>query len=70
MPGKRRSGPGVRAEVSRDPCDISRRCKDPSAGKTLVTGAAPCDDIFRGLSQPSECGALPSEGNQGDEWDA
>src|SRR5450755_3479026 len=49
---------------------ISRRRNSASAGKTLVTGATLCDDIVRWLSQPSERGALPSEGNQGDEWDA
>ena len=47
-----------------------QRCNDPSAGKTLVTGTMLCDGFLRWLSQPSGCGALPSEGNQGDEWDA
>ena len=29
-----------------------------------------CDGVLTSLSQPSERGALPSEGNQGDEWAA
>ena len=29
-----------------------------------------CDGLVVRPSQPSERGALPSEGNQGDEWDA
>jgi hypothetical protein len=29
-----------------------------------------CDGLGGRPSQPSEHGALPSEGNQGDEWDA
>ena len=80
MPAKRRSCPGVRAGVSRDPRDMAKAglpesqspddAKVASAGKTLVTGAMLCDDIVRWLSQPSGRGALPSEGSQGDEWDA
>ena len=38
--------------------------------KTLDTGATLCDGILRVPLQPSGCGALPSEGNQGDESDA
>jgi len=34
------------------------------------TGAASCNSIAAGLLQPSECGAIPSEGIQGDEWGA
>ena len=30
----------------------------------------PCDGIVQGRSQPLQSEALPSEGNQGDEWDA
>ena len=30
----------------------------------------PCDGLVVRLLQPSGRGALPSEGNQGDEWDA
>jgi hypothetical protein len=41
-----------------------------SAGKTPETGAMLCDDIPLVSTQPSERGALPSEGNQGDERDA
>ena len=80
MPAKRRSGPGVRAGVSRDPRDmakarlpdspVSRRRKGASAGKTPETGATLCDGIPLVPTQPSERGALPSEGNQGDERDA
>ena len=44
-----------------------QKMQDPSAGKTLDTGATLCDGILRVPLQPSGCGALPSEGNQGDE---
>jgi hypothetical protein len=37
---------------------------------TSETGALLCDGIDFALSQPSERGAMPSEGIQGDEWDA
>ena len=80
MPDKRRSGPGVKGEASRDPRDmakatlpdspISSRRNLASAGKAPETGATPCDGIPSLPTQPSERGALPSEGNQGDEWDA
>ncbi len=80
MPDKRRSGSGARAEASRDPRDmakatlpdspISSRRNLASAGKAPETGATPCDGIPSLPTQPSERGALPSEGNQGDEWDA
>jgi hypothetical protein len=80
MPEKRRSSPGVRGGASRDPRDmakaglpdipIPRRRKSPSAGKTPETGAMLCGGIVEGSPQPPERGALPSEGNQGDEWDA
>ena len=80
MPEKRRSSPGVRGGASRDPRDmakaglpdipIPRRRKGQSAGKTPETGAMLCGGIVEGSPQPPECGALPSEGNQGDEWDA
>jgi hypothetical protein len=80
LPEKRWSDPGVRAEASRGPRDmakaglldspVSRRCKGPSAGKTPITGATFCDGLVSDLSQPSGRGALPSEGNQGDERDA
>jgi hypothetical protein len=80
MPEKRRSSPGVRGGASRDPRDmakaglpdipIPRRRKSPSAGKTPETGAMLCGGIVEGSPQPPERGALSSEGNQGDEWDA
>ena len=80
MPEKRRSSPGVRGGASRDPRDtakaglpdipIPRRRKGQSAGKTPDTGAMLCGGIVEGSPQPPERGALPSEGNQGDEWDA
>jgi hypothetical protein len=80
MPGKRRSGSGVRGDASRDPRDmakaglpdipISRRCKESSVGKTLETGATFCVGIVKGPMQPSGCGAMPSEGIEGDEWAA
>jgi hypothetical protein len=78
MPVKRRSGPGVRDGASWDPRDmtkaglpeplISRRCKDSSIGKTSETGAMLCIGIKSLLVQPPGCGAIPSEGIQGDEW--
>ena len=80
MPGKRRSGSGVRDDVPRDPRDmakaglpdipISRRREETSAGKAPVTGAMLCDGIVEGPSQPPERGAMPSEGIEGDEWGA
>jgi hypothetical protein len=80
MPEKRRSSPGVRGGASRDPRDmakagspdspIPRRRKGQSAGTTPETGATLCSGIVEGPLQPPERGALPSEGNQGDEWDA
>ena len=44
--------------------------KDASVGTTPDTDAMLCDGMVGRPSQPSERGALPSEGNQGDEWDA
>ena len=38
--------------------------------KTPETGAASCAGIYAGPVQPSGCGAMPSEGIEGDEWDA
>ena len=80
LPEKRRSDPSVRAEASRGPRDMAKaglpdspipsRRKGQSAGKTLETGAMLCGGIVEGSPQPPERGALPSEGNQGDEWDA
>ncbi len=77
MPEKRRSSPGVRGGASRDPRDmakaglpdspIPRRRKGQSAGTTPETGAMLCGGIVEGPLQPPERGALPSEGNQGDE---
>ena len=43
---------------------------DASVGTTPGTDAMLCDGLGGWPSQPSELGALPSEGNQGDEWDA
>jgi hypothetical protein len=43
---------------------------DTSVGTTPDTDAMLCDGLGGPPSQPSEHGALPSEGNQGDEWDA
>ena len=69
--------PGVRAVVSRDPCDMAKAGLPKSQSpddetrrppeRHMLPAAMLCDDIFRWLSQPSERGALPSEGNQGDE---
>jgi hypothetical protein len=49
---------------------MSRRCKEPSVGKIPETGAMLCADIVEGSVHLSERGAMPSEGIQGDEWDA
>jgi hypothetical protein len=57
----------VKAELPDNP--VSRRCNIPSAGKTPVTGAASCVDIGGRSTQPPGCGAMPSEGIQGDERD-
>ena len=80
MPGNRRSCPGVRGDAPWDPRDmakaglpdspIPRRRKVTSAGTTPEAGATFCGGIVEGSLQPPERGALPSEGNQGDEWDA
>ena len=80
MPGKRRSGSGVRAEALRDPRDMAKaglpESQSPEDVKIRPPERhllpAPCSAMpsFAWLSQPSGCGALPSEGNQGDEWDA
>ena len=43
---------------------------DASVGTTPDTGAMLCDGMVGRPLQPSGRGALPSEGNQGDEWDA
>ncbi len=77
MLGNRRSGSGVRAEASRDPRDmakatlpdtpISRRRKGASAGKASDASATHCDGTRVMPTQPPARGALPSEGNQGDE---
>ena len=40
------------------------------AGKTSETGAVSCAGIFAGSAQPPGCGAMPSEGIEGDEWGA
>ena len=42
----------------------------PSAGKTPETGATSCIGNVGQLMQPPGRGAMPSEGIQGDEWDA
>jgi hypothetical protein len=80
MPAKRRSCPGVRGEASRDPRDMAKAglpesqspddAKAPSVGKTPDTDATLCDGLVVRPLQPSERGASPSEGDQGDEWDA
>jgi hypothetical protein len=44
--------------------------KIASAGKTPETGAKSCLGIVEGPVQPPGCGAIPSEGIEGDEWDA
>jgi len=63
-------GPRDRAKAGLPDTPISRRCKEPSAGNAPVTGATACAGIVKGLAQPLGCGAMPSEGIQGDEWGA
>jgi len=80
MPGNQRSCPGVWGEVLGDPRDMAKaglpESQSPgdvspsSAGKTPGTGAVSCVGIVRWPAHPSGCGAIPSEGIQGDEWDA
>jgi hypothetical protein len=80
MPGKRRSGSDVRGEASRDPRDKAKaglleaqspddEMERPPARHPMPTPCPVTAPRVRS-SQPSERGALPSEGNQGDEWDA
>ena len=80
LPAKLRARPDVRGAASRDPRDmakaelpdspVSRRPNCGSAGKASETGATPCDGVESDPTQPSGRGALPNEGNQGDERDA
>jgi hypothetical protein len=80
MLGKRRSSSGVRGDASRDPRDMAKaglpKSQSPEDAKIRPPERhllpAPCSAMpsFAWLSQPLERGALPSEGNQGDEWDA
>ena len=80
MPGKRRSGSDVRAEASRDPCDKAKaellEAQSPDDERERPPERhpipAPCPATASRVrpTQPSGRGALPSEGNQGDEWDA
>jgi hypothetical protein len=80
MPGNRRSCSNARSDASRDPCDMAKAgLPEPqspddengtSAGKAFVTGATPCTSIITRPVHPPGCGAIPSEGMQGDEWGA
>ena len=80
MPGKRRPVQVSGLGRSRDPRDMAKAglpesqspddAKAPSAGKTSDTGALLCDGMVVLLLHPSERGASPSEGDQGDEWGA
>jgi len=42
--------------------------KVESVGKLPVTDAASCDDLMEWSTHLPECGAMPSEGIQGNEW--
>ncbi len=80
MSGKRRSGSDVRAEASRDPRDMAKaelleaqspddeRERPPERHPRPAPCPATASRVRR--SQPSGHGALPNEGNQGDDWDA
>jgi hypothetical protein len=80
MPGKRRPAEVSGLGRSRDPRDMAKAGLpesqspddeiDASVGTTPDTDAMLCDGMGGWPSQPSGHGALPSEGNQGDEWDA
>ena len=80
MPGKRRSGSDVRAEGSRDPRDKAKaellEAQSPHDERERPPERhpmpAPCPATASRVrpTQPSGRAALPSEGNQGDEWDA
>ena len=79
MPGNRRPCPGVRDGALGDPRDMAKaglpeaqspegaRCTP--AGKTPGTGAASCGRVREACAPPG-AGAMPSEGIEGDEWDA
>ena len=80
MPGKRRSGSDVGAEASRDPRDTAKagllEAQSPDDERERPPERHPIPAprfatacVVR-LLQPSGRGALPSEGDQGDEWDA
>ena len=58
----------AKAELPKSQSPEDAKIRPPE--KTLDTGATLCDGILRGPLQPSRRGALPNEGNQGDEWDA
>ena len=47
-----------------------QQVKIAPTGKTPETGAASCAGIFAGPAHPPGCGAMPSEGIEGDEWGA
>ena len=81
MAANRRPCPGVRDGAPGDPRDMAKaRLPEPQfpegatltpAGKTPETGAGPCTRVIRYLAQPFPgCGAMPSEGIQGNEWGA
>jgi hypothetical protein len=80
MPGNHRSRPDVRGGAVGDPRDMAKagllEAQSPDDESShppetmSETGALLCDSIDLSLSQPSEQGAMPSEGIQGDEWDA
>jgi hypothetical protein len=80
MLGKRRSCSGVRGDASRDPRDMAKaelpESQSPEDAKIrpperhLIPAPRSAMPSLAWQSQPSGRGALPSEGNQGDEWDA
>ena len=80
MPGKRRPCPGVRDGAPGDPRDMAKaglpESQSPDDAKShpperrLKPAPCPAIGIVQRPPQPPERGAMPSEGIQGDEWDA
>ncbi|GAB3976480.1 hypothetical protein GCM10029978_063470 [Actinoallomurus acanthiterrae] len=81
MPLKRRPCSGVGGGASRNPRDIWRKLDCLNPNPQLMEGrirrksmpeadAVLCPGLVPWPGQPLECGAMPSEGIEGDEWDA
>src|SRR5436190_17671348 len=79
MPGNQRPGPGVRDGALGDPRDMAKaglpESQSPEDGSSHPserheTGASPAARVENGRCNLRGHGAMPSEGIQGDEWDA